>query len=96
MRETDHEVGKLTYAGAVKRLQEGVGFTAARAKGDVNWYTSSPTVPMSYLLGRLEVERLHAQLVSREGWSLRQFNDWMLSFGALPWSWIWQSRLRPA
>lgn len=88
--------GKLTYAGAVKRLQDGVGFTAARAKGDVNWYTSSPTVPMSYLLGRLEVERLHAQLVGREGWSLRQFNDWMLSFGALPWSWIWQSRLRPA
>jgi len=88
--------GKLTYAAAVKRLQDGVGFTAARARGDVNWYTSSPTVPMSYLLGRLEVERLHAQLVGREGWSLRQFNDWMLSFGALPWSWIWQSRLRPA
>ena len=37
----------------------------------------------------------HAQLVSREGWSLKQFNDWMLDFGALPWSWIWQSRLRP-
>jgi hypothetical protein len=88
--------GKLTYAAAVKRLQDGVGFTAARARGDVNWYTSAPTVPMSYLLGRLEVERLHAQLVGREGWSLRKFNDWMLSFGALPWNWIWQSRLREA
>ena len=88
--------GKLSYAAAAKRLQDGVGFTAARARGDINWYTSSPTVPMSYLLGRLEVERLHAQLVGREGWSLRKFNDWMLSFGALPWNWIWQSRLRPA
>ena len=88
--------GKLTYAAAAKRLQDGVGFTVARARGDVNWYTSSPTVPMSYLLGRLEVERLHAQLVGREGWSLKRFNDWMLSFGALPWSWIWQARLRPA
>jgi hypothetical protein len=88
--------GKLSYAAAAKHLQKGVGFTAARARGDVNWYTSSPTVPMSYLLGRLEVERLHSQLVGREGWTLRQFNDWMLSFGALPWSWIWQSRLRPA
>ncbi|HEY3898279.1 MAG TPA: DUF885 domain-containing protein [Chthoniobacter sp.] len=88
--------GKLSYAAAAKRLQEGVGFTAARARGDVNWYTSSPTVPMSYLLGRLEVERLHAQLVGREGWTLKRFNDWMLGFGALPWSWIWQSRLRPA
>ena len=50
---------------------------------------------INYLLGRLEVERLHAELVGREGWSVRRFNDWMLSFGALPWSWIWQSRLRP-
>ena len=72
-----------------------MGFTAARARGDVNWYTSSPTVPMSYLLGRLEVERLHAHLVGEEGWSLRKFNDWILSFGAIPWSWIWQARLRP-
>lgn len=87
--------GSLTYAAACKRLQEGAGFTAARARGDVNWYTSSPTVPMSYLLGRLEVERLHAYLVQREGWTLRRFNDWSLSFGAIPWSWIWESRLRP-
>ena len=87
--------GSLSFAGACRRLQDGVGFTAARARGDVNWYTSSPTVPMSYLLGRLEVERLHAHLVGEEGWSLRQFNDWILSFGAIPWNWIWQARLRP-
>ncbi len=88
--------GALTFKTACRQLQDGVGFTPARARGDVNWYTSSPTVPMSYLLGRLEVERLHAHLVLREGWTLRRFNDWMLSFGAIPWSWIWQSALRPA
>jgi len=44
---------------------------------------SAHLVPLSYLLGRLEVERLHAQLVGREGWSLQQFNDWMLSHGAI-------------
>lgn len=87
--------GSLSFAGACRRLQDGVGFTAARARGDVNWYTASPTVPMSYLLGRLEVERLHAHLVGEEGWSLRKFNDWILSFGAIPWNWIWQARLRP-
>ncbi len=74
-------------------LTEGVGFTAARAKADVNWYTSSPTVPMSYLLGRLEVEKLHAKLVVRDKWTMKQFNDWVLSFGAIPWSWIWQAQL---
>jgi uncharacterized protein (DUF885 family) len=86
--------GSLTFAQACRRLQDGVGFTAARARGDVNWYTSSATVPMSYLLGRLEVERLHAQLVGRQGWSLKRFNDHILSFGAIPWAWIWGGELR--
>ena len=80
--------GTLTHAAAARRLQHGVGFTRARAIGDVNWYTSSPTVPMSYLLGRIEVEKLHRRLVRGEGWTLKQFNDWMLSHGSLPWSWI--------
>jgi hypothetical protein len=95
--------GTLTCAGAVRLLMRRVGFTKARAEGDVNWYTSSPTVPMSYLLGRLELERLHARLTAqdghgegREGWTERQFNDYILSFGAIPWSWIWEARLRPA
>jgi uncharacterized protein (DUF885 family) len=87
--------GTLTYNAACRRLQEGVGFTLQRARGDVNWYTAAPTVPMSYLLGRLELERLHARLVGGEGWTLRRFNDWILGFGAIPWSWIWASALRP-
>lgn len=80
--------GTLSHAAAVKQLRTGVHFTAARAAGDVNWYTSSPTVPMSYLLGRLEVEKLHTRLVENGSWTLKQFNDWMLSHGALPFSWI--------
>ena len=86
--------GSLTPAAAARRLEKGVGFTNARATGDVNWYTSSPTVPMSYLLGRLEVEKLYNGLARGEGWSLREFNDWLLSHGALPLSWIWQAWLR--
>jgi uncharacterized protein (DUF885 family) len=80
--------GSLSYEGASKMLVKGVGFTRTRAAGDVNWYTSSPTVPMSYLLGRIEVQKLHHRFVEREGWTLKQFNDWILSHGAIPWSWI--------
>jgi hypothetical protein len=87
--------GKLTYNGAVRLLMDRAGFTRARAEGDVNWYTSSPTVPMSYLLGRLELERLHARLTGMDGWTERRFNDYILSFGAIPWSWIWEAQLRP-
>jgi hypothetical protein len=86
----------MTYQGAVKLLMERAGFTKARAEGDVNWYTSAPAVPMSYLLGRLELERLHARLAGAEGWTERRFNDYILSFGAIPWSWIWEGRLRTA
>lgn len=86
--------GTLSYDAACQVLMDGVGFTKARARADVNWYTSSPTVPMSYLLGRLEVERLHAHFVEREGWTLRKFNDWMLGHGALPWRWILEARMR--
>lgn len=83
--------GSLTFDAACQVLVNGVQFTKARAAGDVNWYTSSPTVPMSYLLGRLEVEKLHRRFVEREGWPLKKFNDWMLSHGAIPWSWIVQA-----
>jgi uncharacterized protein (DUF885 family) len=83
--------GEMSYAQACRELSAGVGFTRARAKADVNWYTSSPTVPMSYLLGRLEVEKLHRYLCKKEGWSLRRFHDWVLGFGAIPWSWIRES-----
>jgi len=85
--------GALDYKKACRLLMDGVGFTAGRAQGDVNWYTSAPTVPMSYLIGRLELEKLHDKLVIRAHWPLKKFNDWILGFGAIPWSWIWQSAL---
>jgi uncharacterized protein (DUF885 family) len=87
--------GSLSHAAACKVLMDGVHFTKARAAGDVNWYTSSPTVPMSYLLGRLEVEKLHRRFVDREKWPLKKFNDWMLGHGAIPWAWIVQAHDAP-
>jgi hypothetical protein len=83
--------GELRYRGACRKLVEGVGFTSKRAQADVNWYTSSPTVPMSYLLGYLELEKLHREHVGIGGATIREFNDWILGFGALPWSWIRRS-----
>ena len=88
-----HE-GTLSHAEAAARLVAGVQFTPARANADVNWYTSQPTVPMSYLLGRLEVEKLHRHLVLEQKWPLKKFNDWMLSHGAIPYSWIWRGALQ--
>ena len=83
--------GKLTPGAAARMLVRGVGFTPARARADVNWYTAAPTVPMSYLLGRLELERVKDHLMKGEGWTLRKFHNWALSHGAVPWRWIEQA-----
>ncbi|HVY29922.1 MAG TPA: DUF885 domain-containing protein [Polyangiaceae bacterium] len=85
--------GELTYDGAVKHLMKHVGFTRGRAEGDVNWYTAAPTVPMSYLIGKMEVMRLKRRKVDEGGWSLKRYNDWLLSFGTVPQRWIEQSGL---
>ncbi len=85
--------GAMSYRAACRRLVREVGFTPARARTDVNWYTASPAIPMSYLLGKMEVLRLKRMRVDQQGWSLRRFNDWFLSFGAIPPSWIVASGL---
>ena len=82
------QTGRYSYEQAVRHLQKHVGFTRARAEADVNWYTAQPAVPMSYWLGRLENERLRQRLMTGRGWSLRKFNDWLLSFGTIPQAWI--------
>jgi uncharacterized protein (DUF885 family) len=73
---------------AAQHLQRHLGFTRARATAEINWYSAQPSVPMSYWLGRLENARLHRRLVEGRGWSLKRFNDWLLSFGTLPQAWI--------
>ena len=82
------QTGRYTYDQAVRHLQKHVGFTRARGEADVNWYTASPGVPMSYWLGRLENQRLYQRLVVGRGWTLKHFNDWLLSFGTIPQAWI--------
>jgi len=82
--------GGMSHAAATKHMMDHVGFTKARAAADVNWYTAAPTVPMSYLLGR---EKVRALFAAHRG-SLRQFNDWLLSHGAVPFSWFRSNRSR--
>jgi hypothetical protein len=84
------QTGGMSHAAATKHMMENVGFTKARAAADVNWYTAAPTVPMSYLLGR---EKVSALFAAHRG-SLRQFNDWLLSHGAVPFSWFRLNRFR--
>jgi len=86
------QTGGLSLPAARSLLVKGVNFTPARAQGDLNWYTSSPSIPMSYLLGLLELEETRSRfLQARRGASLRDFHDWVLGHGAIPWTWIRQT-----
>lgn len=82
------QTGRYSHAQATRHLQRRLHFTRARAEADVNWYSTQPAIPMSYWLGRLENDRLRRRLMDGRGWSLRRFNDWLLSFGSLPQSWL--------
>jgi uncharacterized protein (DUF885 family) len=82
------QTGRYTCDQAAAHLRKHVGFTKARSEAEINWYSASPTVPMSYWLGRLENERLRQRLVVGRGWSLQRFNDWLLSYGTIPQAWI--------
>jgi uncharacterized protein (DUF885 family) len=87
------QTGELSYDRACRLLQRELGFSRDRARTEINWYSAAPTVPMSYLLGKMELLRLKRRHVEEGGWTLRRFNDWVLGFGAIPWSWIETSGL---
>lgn len=82
------QTGRYSAKQAAQHLQRHLGFTRGRAMAEVNWYSTQPGVPMSYWLGRLEMERLRKKKMDAEGWSLKGFNDWVLSFGTVPQGWI--------
>src|SRR5258708_21289425 len=65
---------RYSYEQAVAHMQRHIGFTKTRAQGDVNWYTASPSMPMSYSLRPLENERLRPPPVTVRGLRLQTFN----------------------
>lgn len=79
---------KLSVAAAVRMLIDGVGFTRERAEIELNWYTQSPGVPMSYLLGKRETLALRDQFMKGRGATLKRFHRWLLGFGSVPQRWL--------
>lgn len=81
---------RITVPRAVTMLMEGVGFTRERAVAELNWYSQSPGVPLSYMMGKRNTLDLRDAFLKRPGASLRQFHSWLLQFGSIPQSWLWE------
>jgi len=71
---------------AVRWLVEEARLEEPNAVAEVKRYTTSPTQPMSYLIGKLQLLRLRDEYRARAGdrFTLRTFHDALLSHGTLP------------
>jgi len=78
--------GELSIEEATAFLVEHTRFERPNALAEVRRYTSSPTYPLSYLLGKVLILGLRDDERKRRGaaFSLRDFHDTLLRNGSLP------------
>lgn len=76
----------MGFEQAVELLVEEARLERANAVAEVRRYTQTPTQPMSYLVGKREIERLHDEVREAEGadFDLKDFHDRLLGYGSIP------------
>lgn len=75
----------MTVEEGIDFLVERAGLERSNAQAEVRRYTSSPTQPMSYLIGKLEILKLIDEYKkSHPQASLKEVHDAVLSCGSLP------------
>lgn len=75
--------GALTPEQAVARLVHEVGLAVEEAEAEVLWYSQSPGYALSYMWGRLVLERLRDGALAG-GMPEREFHDRLLEAGSVP------------
>ena len=76
---------RCTYEEAVDMLVRIARIERSNAESEVNRYTQSPTQPMSYLIGKLEIIRLLQDYRRKNpALELKKIHDTLLSYGTVP------------
>ena len=67
-------------------MVEKLGASVEYIEKEVNRYTLTPTTPMTYLLGKTQIEQVRELVRSRMGtqYSAKRFHDLLLNEGAIP------------
>jgi uncharacterized protein (DUF885 family) len=75
-----------SFGEAVDMLVDVAKLERENAFAEVRRYTQTPTQPMSYLIGKLEILSLREAVKAAEGasFSLKSFHDRLLSYGSIP------------
>jgi len=83
---------KMTINEAVDWMTKALDSDSNFIRTEVNRYTYTPTVPMSYLIGKTEIVKLRDAMKAREGerFSLKAFHDRYLSEGMIPPRLLWE------
>jgi len=78
--------GKFTYMQAVDYLRDTALVERVNALAEIKRYTLTPTQPMSYLVGKLEIVRLRAEAEKQLGsrFNLHDFHAALLARGTVP------------
>ena len=78
--------GKFTYMQAVDYLRETAMVERVNALAEIKRYTLTPTQPMSYLVGKLEIVKLRAEAEKQLGsrFNLHDFHAALLARGTVP------------
>lgn len=71
---------QMSYEEAVNFLVDVAKLQKVNAEAEVKRYTSTPTQPMSYVIGKKQVMELKKEYKG----SLKEFHDKLLSFGSIP------------
>jgi uncharacterized protein (DUF885 family) len=73
----------LDLESAARPLVELGGLETNTARGEALRYTTSPTQPSSYVLGRDRIVALRRQAEANPGFTLSNFHDWLLGHGSV-------------
>jgi uncharacterized protein (DUF885 family) len=77
--------GKMTVEEGIDFLMERAGLERSNARAEVRRYTATPTQPMSYLIGKIEILKLIDEYRKRHPEaSLKEVHDAVLACGSLP------------
>lgn len=78
--------GEIEFDGAVEFLVDEAGIEGPNAESEVRRYTTAPTQPMSYAVGKQALLDLRAEMQAllREGFDLHDFHGAVLQAGTMP------------
>ena len=74
---------KLNLGQAIDLMVAELGFSRSQAEAELNWYSSSPTVPLCYATGRELILQARNEQVGEKDSDLLAFHDTLLAQGSI-------------